>query len=264
MKKRLDALLYERGFFSSREKARRAIMAGKVKVEGERITKPGTFIRESSHIEVERGLEFVSRGGYKLDWALKRFGIEVSDRVCLDAGAGTGGFTDCLLRKGARLVVAVDVGYGQFDYRLRKDPRVYLIERTNIRYLKKEKLPALPEIVVVDLSFISVKKVFENLENLAREDACFIILVKPQFEAGKENVGRGGIVRDRKVHLTVLRDIWSFFVERGYAVEFTYSPILGAEGNFEFFAYVRRGEGKEPPHFERLIEEAYEKVRREP
>jgi 23S rRNA (cytidine1920-2'-O)/16S rRNA (cytidine1409-2'-O)-methyltransferase len=264
MKKRLDVLLYERKLFPTREKAKRAIMAGKVRVEGEVQTKPGTFVPVNSEVEVKKKPAYVSRGGYKLEWALKKFEVEISRKVCLDVGAGTGGFTHCLLRKGAKLVIAVDVGYGQLDYGLRNDPRVFLIERENIRYLSPEKIPERPEIVLVDLSFISTTKVFANLQRLARKDASFIILIKPQFEAGKESVGKGGIVREKSVHVDVLRKLWSFFRKSGYKVRLTYSPILGREGNIEFFALLTPGEERDEPNFQRVVDEAHEKARPEP
>jgi 23S rRNA (cytidine1920-2'-O)/16S rRNA (cytidine1409-2'-O)-methyltransferase len=264
MKKRLDVILCERKFFPTREKARRAIMAGKVKVRGERQTKPGTLVPANCEIEVEKEPSYVSRGGYKLEWALEKFKLDVSGKVCLDAGTGTGGFTHCLLKRGARLVIAVDVGYGQFDYRLRKDKRVFLIERENVRYLKPEKLPEKPEVVVVDLSFISVTKVFANLRNLATNDASFIILIKPQFEAGRKSVGKGGIVREKAVHVEVLKRLWNFFVSNGYKAAFTYSPILGGEGNIEFFAFLTPGEEKDEPNFPEIVDEAHKKVRKEP
>jgi len=264
MKKRLDVLLWERKLFPTREKAKRAIMAGWVRVGGEVKTKPGEQVPVNSEVEVKKKLLYVSRGGYKLEWALEKFKVDVSQKVCLDAGAGTGGFTHCLLKKGAKLVIAVDVGYGRFDYSLRRDPRVFLLERENIRYLSPEKIPEKPEIVLVDLSFISITKVFANLKKLARRDALFIILIKPQFEAEKEKVGKGGIVREKSVHVEVLRKLWRFFTEEGYGVRLTYSPILGKEGNVEFFAFLTPGEKREEPSFEKIVEEAYEKVRLEP
>lgn len=239
-------------------------MAGKVRVKGERETKPGTLVPASCEIEVEKEPSYVSRGGYKLDWALEKFKLDVSGKVCLDAGAGTGGFTHCLLRRGARLVIAVDVGYGHFDYGLRKDSKVFLMERENVRYLKPEKLPEKPEVVVVDLSFISVTKVFANLRNLATNDASFIILIKPQFEAGRENVGKGGIVREKTVHVEVLRKLWSFFVGNRYKVDFTYSPILGREGNIEFFAFLTPGEEEGEPNFQEIVDKAHREARKEP
>ncbi len=264
MKKRLDVILCERKFFPTREKARRAIMAGRVRVRGEKRIKPGTLIPADCEIEVEKEPSYVSRGGYKLEWALEKFKLDVTGKVCLDAGAGTGGFTHCLLKRGAKLVIAVDVGYGQFDYRLRKDKRVFLIERENVRYLKPETIPEKPEVVVVDLSFISVTKVFANLRSLAGSEASFIILIKPQFEAGRKSVDKGGIVRKKIVHVEVLEKLWIFFVNNGYKAVFTYSPILGGEGNIEFFVFLTPGEEKGEPNFQKIVDEAHKKVRKEP
>lgn len=240
-KKRLDQLLVEKGLVDSREKARRLIMEGKVLVNEERLFKPGAFVNADLPLRLLSPPRFVSRGGEKLDFALNYFGIEVENKVCLDAGSSTGGFVDCLLQRGARLVIAVDVGYGQLAWKLRQDSRVFLIERQNIRYLKPEQIPEPPDIVTADLSFISLKKVFSSLKKLSKKGTVFLFLIKPQFEAGREKVGRKGVVRDPAVQEEVLLDLGTFFSKEGYSVSFTYSPIKGAEGNIEFFAYLLPG-----------------------
>lgn len=245
-KERLDTYLIRLGKFDSRERAKAAILEGKVFVDGKPVNKAGTFVSPSSEVTVKKkDEEFVSRGGTKLKKALDVFKINVNEKVILDVGASTGGFTDCLLKKGAKLVIAVDVGYGQLAWPLRKDPRVFVIERTNIRYLTPDKIPTLAEMVVIDLSFISVKKVIENIKKIVKHDAEYLILIKPQFEAGKELVGKKGIVRDSETHKKVLIDTWKFFEEKGFAVKgLTYSPIAGAKGNIEFFLYLIAGKEK--------------------
>jgi len=239
-KERLDTYLIRLGKFDSRERAKAAILEGKVFVDGKPVNKAGTFVSSSSEVTVKKkDEEFVSRGGTKLKKALDAFKINVNEKVILDVGASTGGFTDCLLKKGAKLVIAVDVGYGQLAWPLRKDSRVFVIERTNIRYLTPDKIPTLAEMVVIDLSFISVKKVIENIKKIVKHDAEYLILIKPQFEAGRELVGKKGIVRDSETHKKVLIDTWKFFEEKGFAVKgLTYSPIAGAKGNIEFFLYL--------------------------
>lgn len=240
-KRRLDQLLVEKGLVGSREKARRLIMEGKVLVNEEKVFKPGTFVNSDLPLRLLRLPRFVSRGGEKLDYAIDHFGIRVENKVCLDAGSSTGGFVDCLLQRGARLVIAVDVGYGQLAWKLRQDNRVFLIERQNIRYLKPEQVPEPPDLVTADLSFISLKKVFSSLKEVSKNSTHYLFLIKPQFEAGREKVGRKGVVRDPAVQEEVLLELGSFFLKRGYSVSFTYSPVRGAEGNIEFFAYLLPG-----------------------
>lgn len=240
-KLRIDVLLVERGFFLTREKARRAILAGKVIVENKRIDKPGTEVDPQAFILVKGEKGYVSRGGEKLEKALKEFKIDLTDVVCLDAGAGTGGFTEVLLKYGARKVYAVDVGYGVLDWRLRQNPMVVVLERTNIRYLEPSKLAELVDMVTADLSFISLKKVIGNLIGLSKRGASFILLIKPQFEAGREKVGKGGLVKEPQVHQEVLFDLCQFFEKEGLVMKnLTYSPITGADGNIEFFVYLKK------------------------
>jgi 23S rRNA (cytidine1920-2'-O)/16S rRNA (cytidine1409-2'-O)-methyltransferase len=258
-------MLVKKGFFSSREKARRAILAGQVRVDGQLVQKAGWQVKGEPKIEVESSAPFVSRGGRKLIHALDYFQIEVEGKVCLDAGVGTGGFTDCLLKRGADLVIAVDVGYGQVAWSLRNHPRVFLLERRNIRYLKNEEIPKRPDFVVGDLSFISIKKVFLNLRSLAKPSAHFLFLVKPQFEVGKGKVGKGGIVKDPNLHHEVLTDMTNYFSQQGYQVALTYSPLKGRDGNIEFFAYLLPSSepGLAFEEIDEVIAEAHQKARLE-
>jgi 23S rRNA (cytidine1920-2'-O)/16S rRNA (cytidine1409-2'-O)-methyltransferase len=245
-KMRLDLLLEKEGFFSSRQSARTAVMEGFVLVNGIKITKPGTLIKDGARIELTKEAlpqKYVSRGGLKLEKALREFGIDVNDRVCLDVGASTGGFSDCLLQSRARFVYAVDVGYGQIAWSLRTDARVKVIERTNARFLDPGILQgndgcyAVPSLAVVDLSFISLLKVLPAIKNcLADGSSLIVALVKPQFEAGPDRVGRGGVVRSADVHAEVLSGTVRGALETGlYARDLTFSPIKGPKGNIEFF-----------------------------
>ncbi|MDP8973771.1 MAG: TlyA family RNA methyltransferase [Actinomycetota bacterium] len=242
---RLDTLLVERDLVESRARAQALIMAGVVRVDGEVITKAGTRIAPDSEVVVEspRESSFVSRAGEKLDHALDTFGIHVESRECIDAGASTGGFTDVLLRRGARRVVAVDVGYGQFDWSLRQDPRVVVMERTNVRYLSGEDLPFSPDLLVADLSFISLTVALGHLLSATPSIEEAVVLVKPQFEAGPEHVGRGGLVRDAAVRAAVLRGVAEAFERSGFgATEVTRSPLPGRRaGNVEYPLRLVRG-----------------------
>ncbi|MCL6593228.1 MAG: TlyA family RNA methyltransferase [Alicyclobacillus sp.] len=241
-KVRLDVLLFQRGLFPSREAARRAIMAGLVRrKEGERLYKPGMLVPSSEAVEViAPEHEFVSRGGMKLARALDCFGVQVQDRVAVDVGASTGGFTDCLLQRGARLVYAVDVGYGQLAWKLRTDPRVRVMERTNFRYITPAQFDPRPSLATVDVSFISLRLLFPPLSALLGPGGDVVTLVKPQFEAGKEAVGKGGIVRDPAVHKSVLARVLNEGAAAGLCcLDCTYSPIAGGDGNLEFLAHWR-------------------------
>jgi 23S rRNA (cytidine1920-2'-O)/16S rRNA (cytidine1409-2'-O)-methyltransferase len=243
MKERLDVLLVEKGFFSSRERAKAAVMAGLVRVNGERVDKAGTKIHTDARIEVKGQLHpYVSRGGLKLEKALSVFSVTLQDRVVIDIGASTGGFTDCALQKGARQVYAVDVGYGQLAWKLRQDPRVIVMERTNFRYLKAEDLKGeRPDAAVMDVSFISVRILFPVIREILKSDGILITLIKPQFEAGREKVGKNGIVRDPEVHEEVLQTVLDAAMREGFHVcGITYSPITGGDGNIEFLAYLNR------------------------
>lgn len=244
MKKvRLDQLVFDRGFVESRERAKTTIMAGLVFVNGQRVDKPGTAVAEDDVIEV-RGdaIPYVSRGGLKLEKALKIFEFDPSGMVCIDCGASTGGFTDVLLKNGAKLVYAVDVGYGQLAWRLRSDERVVSMERTNIRYVTPDMLEQTPRLAVMDLSFISVTLVLPVVKELIEPDGYVICLIKPQFEAGREKVGKKGVVRDKKVHLEVINEVLGFAEKSGFTVcGLGYSPIRGPEGNIEYLAYFQKG-----------------------
>lgn len=238
MKERLDTVLVQRGFFSSRSQAAAAVLAGEVRVNGQPVTKAGTLVTPDIEVTLKEQPRFVSRGGLKLERAFEEFPIDVTGRVALDAGASTGGFTDCLLQHGARKVIAVDVGYGQLDWKLRNDPRVDVLERTNIRGITQEMLSEAPSFATFDLSFISLKKVLQPVIDTLEEDFQAIALIKPQFEAGRGKVGKGGVVRDSNVRLEVLEEIWSFIEESGWVVlGLTESPVRGPKGNCEYLLY---------------------------
>lgn len=238
---RLDKLLVERGDVASRDRAQRLIMAGSVRVNGQVIDKAGASVSPDDAVEITSAdIPFVSRGGLKLDAALTHFGIAVTDEVVLDVGASTGGFTDCVLQRGARSVIAVDVGYGQFAWGLRQDPRVTLIERCNVRVLAADKLPALPTLIVVDVSFISLTLVLPKLVELA-PSARILAMVKPQFEVGKGQVGKGGVVRDAALRSAAVDSVRVCAESLGLDCLGAYeSPVPGPKGNRETFLYLQR------------------------
>ena len=240
LKKRLDQLLVEKSLIESRQRAKGVIMAGMVTVDGKMVDKPGHLVKPSSVIDLlGPDHPFVSRGGIKLEAALQAFSIEVKGHTILDVGASTGGFTDCLLQYGAKKVIAVDVGYGQLAWSLRNDPRVVVIERTNIRHLSQSKLGALVDGAVIDTSFISLRTVVPAVLPHVEKDSFILALIKPQFEAGKNMVGKGGIIRDKDVQKNIVNDLIAHFTEAGLAVHGTFeSPIRGARGNREFFVYL--------------------------
>lgn len=233
---RLDNALVERGLVETRARARSLIMAGEVYVDGERVDKAGTLVREGAGITVkDTSIKYVSRGGLKLEAALKSFGIDVTGTVAVDVGSSTGGFTDCLLQAGASRVYAVDVGYGQLDWKLRQDPRVIVKEKINARYLKPEDIGELPDIAVIDVSFISLTMIIPSVVNVLKPGGILVALIKPQFEVGKGEVGKGGIVRDEAKHREVVEKITEFVKGLGLEVRGVIpSPITGAEGNKEF------------------------------
>ncbi|HEX2954399.1 MAG TPA: TlyA family RNA methyltransferase [Bacillota bacterium] len=243
MGKRLDQLLVEKGLFPSREKAQAAIMAGTVWVNGKRAEKAGHATEETASIELKGDTcPYVSRGGLKLARALQSFGITMEGKVCADIGASTGGFTDCMLKNGAVQVYAVDVGYGQLDWSLRNDPRVVVMERTNARYLKPEQLETKPVFASIDVSFISLKIIVPAVVQLLEKPAEIVALIKPQFEAGKDRVGKKGVVRSPEVHLDVIKETIEMGRKMGLVCSgLTYSPIKGPEGNVEFLIYWRVG-----------------------
>ncbi len=237
-KERLDVLLVNRGLAESREKAKRTIMAGIVYVNGQKEDKAGTTFDPEVLIEVRGNvLPYVSRGGLKLEKAIKEFGVSCKDKVCIDIGASTGGFTDCMLQNGAVKVFAIDVGHGQLDWKLRNDERVVCMEKTNIRYVKPEDLSALASLVSIDVSFISLQLVLPVVKTLIAPDCQVVCLIKPQFEAGRDQVGKKGVVRDKKVHVEVIEKTLSFAYSIGYELKgLTFSPIKGPEGNIEYLA----------------------------
>jgi 23S rRNA (cytidine1920-2'-O)/16S rRNA (cytidine1409-2'-O)-methyltransferase len=238
MKRRIDILLVDRELAESRAKAQSLIMAGDVMVAGKAIVKPGTLVAEEAVITILKPPPFVSRGGIKLDYALGKFRLDVSSKVVVDIGASTGGFTDCLLQRGAKRVYAVDVGYGQLDYRLRCDPRVVVMERVNARY--PITLPEKVDLATIDLSFISVEKVIPSAARLLNENGCILVLIKPQFEARRSEVGKGGIVKKPITHARVLGRFINWVVSQGLRLGgLVASPILGASGNREFFIHLR-------------------------
>jgi 23S rRNA (cytidine1920-2'-O)/16S rRNA (cytidine1409-2'-O)-methyltransferase len=237
-------LLVERGLQESRQKAQATIMSGLVFVNNQRVDKPGTAVANDAEIEVRGNvLPYVSRGGLKLEKAMKSFGLTLTGMTCADIGASTGGFTDCMLQNGAVKVYAVDVGYGQLDWKLRNDPRVVCMERTNARYLTHEQIPDELDFASIDVSFISLRLILPAVNGLLREGGHVACLVKPQFEAGREKVGKKGVVRDASVHREVLENFLIHAKESGFTVlDITYSPIRGPEGNIEYLGYLEKGE----------------------
>ena len=240
MKERLDVLLVQRGLAPSREKAKAMIMEGNVFVEQQREDKPGTSFDTEVSIEVRGNtLKYVSRGGLKLEKAMGQFGLDLRDCVCMDIGASTGGFTDCMLQNGAAKVYAVDVGYGQFAWKLRQDPRVVCMEKTNIRYVTPEQIEEPLDFASVDVSFISLTKVLGPAKALLKDGAQMVCLIKPQFEAGKDKVGKRGVVRERSTHREVIEKVASFARELGFSVRhLEFSPIKGPEGNIEYLIHL--------------------------
>ena len=240
IKKRLDVLLTEQGYADSRAKAQAIIMSGLVYVNGQKADKPGMSFEETVALEV-RGATcpYVSRGGLKLEKALRDFGVDPTGYVCSDSGASTGGFTDCLLQQGAKKVFAIVVGYGQLDWKIRSDPRVVVMERTNVRYVTPEDLGEPLDLSVVDVSFISLRIVLPVIKTFLKPTGQVLCLIKPQFEAGKEKVGKKGVVRDPEVHQEVLDDFVNLTKEIGFTIlGMTFSPVKGPEGNIEFLAHL--------------------------
>ena len=244
MKERLDVLLVNRGLAPSREKAKTMIMEGNVFVENQREDKAGATFDTEVEITVKGNtLKYVSRGGLKLEKAMTHFGITLEGKVCMDIGASTGGFTDCMLQNGAVKVYSVDVGYGQFAWKLRQDPRVVCMEKTNIRYVTPADIDDVLDFASVDVSFISLTKVLIPARELLRDGGEMVCLIKPQFEAGREKVGKKGVVRDKAVHEEVVERIIEFASQNGFFVKnLEYSPIKGPEGNIEYLVYIRKDE----------------------
>jgi 23S rRNA (cytidine1920-2'-O)/16S rRNA (cytidine1409-2'-O)-methyltransferase len=269
-KERLDLLLVERGLVESREKAKRVILAGLVYSNEMRLDKPGEKVDSDIPLTIKGNpLPYVSRGGLKLEKALKEFAISVKDKIVVDIGASTGGFTDCALQHGAKLSYAIDVGYNQLAWKLRQDPRVIVMERTNFRYVTPADLQhGMPEFASIDVSFISLKLILPVLKTLLVPGSDVVALVKPQFEAGKENVGKKGIVRDPKVHVNVLLSMIEFSLKEGYDVlHLTFSPITGGDGNIEFLLHLHwsgekeEGESLLTTTAEKIVKEAHEELK---
>lgn len=258
-RRRADVALVDGGLFASREQAKAAIMAGRVKADGVAVSKPGSDVADGVTFEVEPLPEFVSRGGHKLAGALESFGTDVAGLRVLDVGASTGGFTDCLLQRGAAAVTALDVGYGQLAWKLRCDPRVSVLERTNIRSVDGELEGAPFDLAVIDVAFIGLAKVLEHVASVLRPGAEIVALVKPQFEAGKGRVGKRGVVRDAAVHADVLRAVSHDAEDLGWGVrDMTWSPIKGPEGNIEFWVRLARGTQIALPDVDDVVRAAHE------
>lgn len=264
-KERLDILLVKRGFFESREKAKASIMAGQILVNGIKEVKAGVQVDENANIEVKETMKYVSRGGYKLEKAIEAFSIDLKNKVTLDVGASTGGFTDCMLQNGAKKVYAIDVGYGQFAWKLRQDERVVCMEKTNIRYVTSDDLEELGDFASIDVSFISLTKVLTPVKNLLTEVGEIVCLIKPQFEAGREKVGKKGVVRDPKIHEEVILNVIHYAIEENlYLKGLSYSPIKGPEGNIEYLAYFSKRDKEESNlNIELLIKKTVEEAHNE-
>lgn len=268
-KKRLDVIVYERGLAESREKAKSLIMSGIVYVGGLREDKPGTMFKDAGELDVEvrgAGLKYVSRGGLKLEKAVNEFGISLNGLICMDIGASTGGFTDCMLQNGAAKVFAVDVGHGQLAWKLRNDGRVVCMEKMNIRYITPEDIGGCKlDFASADVSFISLDKVLPAVKPLLKPEACMVCLIKPQFEAGRDEVGKKGVVRDKKVHASVISDIAGLSAGLGFSViGLTFSPVKGPEGNIEYLIYLsndpvdERRSSIDSAMISRLVDEAHD------
>ena len=244
MKKRLDILVYEKGFAESREKAKAIIMAGQVYVDNQKADKCGTSYDENADIEVRGNvLKYVSRGGLKLEKAINNFDLDLKDKITMDIGASTGGFTDCMLQNGAKKVYSIDVGYGQLAWKLRTDDRVVNLERTNMRKVTREQVPDEIDFFSVDVSFISLRLILPVARELTAENGEAVCLIKPQFEAGREKVGKKGVVRDPAVHAEVVQSIYDFALQNGFDVlDLDFSPIKGPEGNIEYLIHLRRSD----------------------
>lgn len=262
MKKRLDVLLVEQGLADSREKAKAIIMSGIVYVDNNKEDKAGTTFEETAKVEVRGNtLKYVSRGGLKLEKAMNNFGVTLDGKVCMDVGASTGGFTDCMLQNGAVKVYSVDVGHGQLAWKLRNDERVVCMEKTNIRYVTPEDIDDRVEFVSIDVSFISLTKVLPAVKELMTENGEIVCLIKPQFEAGREKVGKKGVVRELSTHIEVVQMIVDYVRNNGFrTLDLSYSPIKGPEGNIEYLLYMTKDESRENAEFDikALVSESHD------
>lgn len=245
-KLRLDSAVFELGISESREKAKALIMAGQIYVNGMKAIKPGMTVNSSDKIELRGNtLPYVSRGGLKLEKAMEVFPITLKDKVCMDIGASTGGFTDCMLQNGAVKVYSIDVGYGQLAWKLRSDSRVVNLERTNFRYVTNEQIPESIDFASIDVSFISLKLIFPALMSLLKTDGECVCLVKPQFEAGRDKVGKKGVVRERATHIEVIENVIGYASDNGFSVlNLDFSPVKGPEGNIEYLLYIKKADEK--------------------
>lgn len=264
-KKRLDVAVFELGLAESREKAKAMIMSGQIYVDNQKADKVGTTVKEDSVIELRgKKMSYVSRGGYKLEKAMKSFSLSLEGYICMDVGASTGGFTDCMLQNGAVKVYSVDVGYGQLAWSLRSDERVVNLERTNFRYVTEEQVPDKIDFASVDVSFISLDKILPVLFTLLKDGAKAVCLVKPQFEAGRELVGKKGVVREKSTHEMVIKKATENAVNNGFEVlGLDYSPIKGPEGNIEFLMYITKGKSDftfDDDYIARLVDEAHKSL----
>jgi 23S rRNA (cytidine1920-2'-O)/16S rRNA (cytidine1409-2'-O)-methyltransferase len=259
LKKRLDVILTEKNIFPSREKAKASIMAGLVYVDGQRVDKAGTAVAEDAEITVKEALcPYVSRGGLKLEKALELYGFSLEGATAVDIGASTGGFTDCMLKNGAAKVFAIDVGYGQLDWKLRNDPRVVNMEKTNVRYLDTDTVDSDVDFISIDVSFISLRLIFPVAAKLLAEDGSLVCLVKPQFEAGREQVGKKGIVRDASVHKEVIENVIAYGKDNGlYSHGLTYSPVTGTKGNIEYLLYMKKTPAQTEPDIDGTVEDSH-------
>ena len=263
MKDRLDVLLVKRGLAESREKAKAVIMSGIVYVDGQKEDKAGQTFADTANIEVRGStLKYVSRGGLKLEKAMECFDVSVKDKVCMDIGASSGGFTDCMLQNGAKKVYAVDVGHGQLAWKLRNDTRVVVMEKTNIRYVKPEDIGESIDFASIDVSFISLSKVLPAAYNLLGERGEIVALIKPQFEAGREKVGKKGVVREKSTHIEVIQNCFAYAGENGFFVrELEFSPVKGPEGNIEYLYHlVKSGDIDSDIDIEAVVNTAHEKL----
>ena len=245
--------------FPSREKAKASVMAGLVYVDGQRVDKPGTSVDTEAEITVKEALcPYVSRGGLKLEKALELYGFSLENATAVDIGASTGGFTDCMLQKGAKKVFAIDVGYGQLDWKLRNDPRVVNMEKTNVRYLDTDTVDSDVDFISIDVSFISLKLIFPVAAKLLADDGSLVCLVKPQFEAGRSQVGKKGIVRDASVHKEVIENVIGYGKDNGlYSHGLTYSPVTGTKGNLEYLLYMKKTPAETEPDIDGTVEDSH-------
>ena len=264
MKQRLDVMLVERGLAVSREKAKAVIMAGIVYVDGQKEDKAGSTFEETVKIEVRGNtLKYVSRGGLKLEKAMEEFDLTLDGKTCMDVGASTGGFTDCMLQNGAKKVFSIDVGHGQLAWKLRNDERVVCMERTNMRYVTQEQVPDPIDFSSIDVSFISLTKILTPVKNLLTPEGEVVCLIKPQFEAGREKVGKKGVVRDKKVHKEVIEMVLAYAVSIGFVpIHLDFSPVKGPEGNIEYLLHMKNGgEGEEKdwaPIIDKVVEASHQ------